>query len=80
MHKTKEGVILRILAQESLKSKLRLRRYGEKNFRDLFIISEKWLGVFLEIFLNSRIPVGILVDRNLISDKCRGLFAMWWGI
>jgi hypothetical protein len=80
MHKTKEGVILRILAQESLKSKLRLRRYGEKNFRDLFIISEKWLGVFLEIFLNSRIPVGILVDRNLISDKCRGLFAMWRGI
>jgi hypothetical protein len=80
MHKTKEGVILRILAQESLKSKLRLRRYGEKNFRDLFIIFEKWLGVFLEIFLNSRIPVGILVDRNLISDKCRGLFAMWRGI
>jgi hypothetical protein len=80
MHKTKEGVILRILAQESLKSMLRLRRYGEKNFRDLFIISEKWLGVFLEIFLNSRIPVGILVDRNLISDKCRGLFAMWRGI
>jgi hypothetical protein len=80
MHQTKEEVILRILVQESLKSELWLRRYGEKNFRDLFVISGKWLGVFLEIFLNSRVPVGILVDRGLISDKCRGFFAKWQGI
>jgi hypothetical protein len=76
----KEEVILTILAQESLKSELQLRRYGEKNFRDLFVISGKWLGVFLEIFLNSRVPVGISVDRGLISDKCRGFFAKWRGI
>jgi hypothetical protein len=80
MHQTTEEVILRILVQESLKSELWLRRYGEKNFRDLFVISGKWLGVFLEIFLNSRVPVGILVDRGLISDKCRGFFAKWWRI
>jgi hypothetical protein len=40
--------------QESLKSELRLQRYGEKNFEDLFVISEKWLGVYLEIFLKTR--------------------------
>jgi hypothetical protein len=51
MHKRKEEVILRILAQESPKSELRLQRYGEKNFRDLFGIYGKWLGVFLKIFL-----------------------------
>jgi hypothetical protein len=26
-----------------------LQRYGEKNFRDLFVISGKWLGPYLEI-------------------------------
>jgi hypothetical protein len=40
--------------QESLKSELRLQRYGEKNFGDLFVISRKWLGVYLEIFLKTR--------------------------
>jgi hypothetical protein len=50
----KGEVILRILAQESLKSKLRLRRYGEKNFRDQFVISKKWLGLIWNYFSNSR--------------------------
>jgi hypothetical protein len=36
-------------------------------------------GIF-RIILNSRVPVGISVDRDLISDKCRGFFAKWWGI
>jgi hypothetical protein len=80
MHKMKEEVILRILAQESLKSELRLRIYGEKNFRDLFVISGKWLGVFLEIFLNYRVPVRISVERGLISDNWRGFFAKRQGI
>jgi hypothetical protein len=44
MHKMKEEVILRILAQELPKSELRLRRYGETNFKDLFVIYGKWLG------------------------------------
>jgi hypothetical protein len=34
----------------------------------------------LEIFLNSRVPVGVSADHGLISDKCRGFFAMWLGI
>jgi hypothetical protein len=54
MHKMKEEVILRILAQESLKSELRLQRYGERNFGDLFVISKKWLALYLELFLDSR--------------------------
>jgi hypothetical protein len=76
----KEEVILRILVQESPKSDLQLRRYGEKNFRDLFVISGKWLVIFLDIFLNSRVLVGISVDHGLILDKCRGFFAKWRAI
>jgi hypothetical protein len=34
MHEVKDEVILRILAQESMKSKLRLQRYGEKKFQE----------------------------------------------
>jgi hypothetical protein len=75
----KEEVILRILAQESPKSELRLQRYGEKNFRDLFVISRKWLGVFLEIFLNSRGPrckdwaawPGSTVDQGGVDKRVR---------
>jgi hypothetical protein len=48
MHEIKDEVILRILAQESPKSELWLRRYGERSFMDLFGISEKWLGLYLE--------------------------------
>jgi hypothetical protein len=47
-------VILRILAQESPKSELRLQRYGEKSFSDLFIISKKWIGFIWNYFSNSR--------------------------
>jgi hypothetical protein len=51
MHRIKDGVIPRVLVKESLNLKLRLQRYDEKKFSDLFIISGKWLGVFLEIVL-----------------------------
>jgi hypothetical protein len=50
-------VILRILAQ---KSELWLHRYGEKNFGDLFVIFEKWLGVYLKLFLKTRGLLGNL--------------------
>jgi hypothetical protein len=40
MHEMKEDVILRILAQESPKSELRLKGYGEKSFQNLFVIFE----------------------------------------
>jgi hypothetical protein len=53
MHKMKEEVIPRILAQELPKSELWLQGYDEKNFGDLFVISEKWLGVYLEIILKT---------------------------
>jgi hypothetical protein len=49
----KEGGIPRIMAKESLNLELLLQRYGEKNFRDLFVISRKWLRVFLEIFFEN---------------------------
>jgi hypothetical protein len=46
--------------QESPKSELRLQRYGEKNFGDIFVISRKWLGVYLEIFSKTKSLVGKL--------------------
>jgi hypothetical protein len=36
---------LRILAQELPKSEFWLKRYGEKRFRDLFVVFGKWLGL-----------------------------------
>jgi hypothetical protein len=51
MQRMKKGVIPRILVKESLNLQLRLQRYGENKFTDLFVISRKWLGVFLEIIL-----------------------------
>jgi hypothetical protein len=73
----KEGVISRILAKESLNLELWLQRYGEKNFRDLFVISRKWLGLFLEIFLKIRgasCKCGLRVDFQKDEvPKCKVL-------
>jgi hypothetical protein len=56
----KEEVILRILAQESLDLELRLQRYDEKNFGNLFVISLKWLGLYLELISKIRGLLGNL--------------------
>jgi hypothetical protein len=74
----KEGMIPRILAKESLNLELRLQRYGKKKFRDLFVISGKWLGVFLEIFLKIRGASYKYVGCGLIFKKMRGLSAKCW--
>jgi hypothetical protein len=71
MYKMKEVVILRILAQKSPKSELRLQRYGEMNFEDLFVISGR--GISRIIFENqgSSWKFG---GCCLITKKSRGLF------
>jgi hypothetical protein len=50
----KEEVILRILAQESPKSELWLRRYREKKLRGPLCNFWKWLGLYLELFSETR--------------------------
>jgi hypothetical protein len=62
-----------------MKSELRLQRYGKKKFGDLFEISGKWLGVYLELFSKIRGASWKFVDYELILNKYRGLFAKWCG-
>jgi hypothetical protein len=52
-----------------------LQRYGEKKFRDLFVISGKWLGAFLELFLKIRGASCKYVGSGLILEMMRGLSA-----
>jgi hypothetical protein len=54
MHGMKEDVVLRILARESPKSDIRLKRYGYLKFQGPICDFGKWLGLYLEILLNSR--------------------------
>jgi hypothetical protein len=54
MYETKNKIILKILAQRSPKLELWLKRYGKKSFGDLFRISGKLLGLYVEIFMDSR--------------------------
>jgi hypothetical protein len=74
----KEELILSILAKESLNLELRLRRYGEKNFWDPFVISEKWLSL---IWIFFQIPRAFTKIGGLRVDfgKRQGLFERWWG-
>jgi hypothetical protein len=67
-------VILRILKQESPDSELRVKRYGSLKFQGPICDFGKWLGLYLEILLNSRVLFEILLDCGLISNKSRGLF------
>jgi hypothetical protein len=73
MHRIKDGVIPRVLVKESLNLELRLQRYDEKKFMDLFVISGKWLRVFLEIFLKIWGASYNYVGCGLILEKMRGL-------
>jgi hypothetical protein len=79
MHRMKWEVILRILVQESLKSELRLRRYGESKLWGHICNFWMWLGVYLKLFLKIRGASCECVDCGLIMEKARGLFARWWG-
>jgi hypothetical protein len=80
MHKMKEKVILRILAQESPTSEFRLRRYGEKKLLGHFVIFGKWLGLNWNLFLKTRGLLEIFEDYGLISHKGKGLTAKSAGI
>jgi hypothetical protein len=52
-------------------------RIWRKEFQGPLFNFWKVARSIFEIFLNSRVPVGILVDRGLILDKCKGFFAKW---
>jgi hypothetical protein len=53
---------------------------AKKSYRDLIGISEKWLGLYLEIYLESRGSVWNFVDCGIIIYKDMGLFVIVAGI
>jgi hypothetical protein len=74
MHRKKEKVILRILAQESLDLELWLERYEFLKFWSYFEDFSEARDLFVNIFQISDLTAKI-VDRGLILEKPRGLSA-----
>jgi hypothetical protein len=74
MHRKKEEVILRILAQESLDLELWLKRYEILKFWSYFCGFSEARDLFINIFRISDLTAKI-VDHRLISEKPRGLSA-----
>jgi hypothetical protein len=74
MHRKKEEVILRILAQESLDLELWLKRYEFLKFWSYFCgffeASDLFVNIFQILDLTAKI-----VDRGLISENLIGLSA-----
>jgi hypothetical protein len=80
MHKMKEEVILRILAQESPKSELQLQRCGKNKLQGPVCNFWKMARVNLELFFKFQGPEYKNLDRMLILNKYRCLFAKWQGL
>jgi hypothetical protein len=74
MHRKKEEVILRILAQESLDLELWLKRYEFLKFWSYFWGFSEARDLFVNIFWISDRTENF-VDRGLISENRRGLSA-----
>jgi hypothetical protein len=52
---------------------------AKRSYRDLFGISGKWLGLYLELFLKIKGYSSKFMEHGLITKKPRGLFAKWRG-